>query len=472
MPVRADALCWFGATGDLGRKMTFPALYNMARRGRLNVPIVAIARAGWTPHDFEDRARDSIETYGGGIRDTKAFDHLLRSLHYIDGDYADPTTFTALRSTLDSVGSSAPAHYLAIPPSLFGTVIEALGRSRAAENARVIVEKPFGRDLASARALDRIVHAVFPESAVYRIDHFLGKEEVQNLLYFRFANSFLEPIWNREHIASVQITMAEDFGVQGRGKFYEEVGALRDVVENHLFQVVALLAMEPPLGIGDKALRDAKERVFAGVDRLAPTDLVRGQFDGYRSEPGVSPDSDVETFAALRLHIDSWRWNGVPWFIRAGKELHVHATEVRVELKDPPQRVFADSEPDPGESNYVRFRFHPEIAIAIGARAKIPGEAMAGEQRELYLCNEFPDEMTPYERLLGDALDGEGLLFAREDGVEEAWRVVDRVLTEHGPAHPYARGTWGPVEADRLIAAHGRWHDPVVQDTAGPVPLA
>jgi glucose-6-phosphate 1-dehydrogenase len=459
---RADALCWFGCTGDLGFKMTFPALYGMARHGHLDVPIIGVAHSNWTLDDLKDRAKASIEQHGGGITDRKAFDHLVSSLHFVDGDYEDHATFAGLRKQLDACGSKAPAHYLAIPPSLFGVVIAALGASGAADNARVIVEKPFGRDLESAIELDRIVHEVFPEEDVYRIDHFLGKEEVQNLLYFRFANSFLEPIWNRQYISSVQITMAEDFGVQGRGKFYEEVGALRDVIQNHLFQVVALLAMEPPMGMGDLALRDAKERVFAAVETLKSVDLVRGQFEGYREEAGVAPDSDVETYAACKLHIDSWRWNGVPFYLRAGKNLPVTCTEVLAEMHAPPQRVFADSEPRIGDRNYVRFRFNPEIVIGIGARAKRPGEQMVGEQRELYLCNEYPDEMSPYERLLGDALAGDGLLFARQDGVEEAWRVVDRVLTKHRPAIPYPKGTWGPPAADVLIERAGGWHNPVV----------
>ncbi|HKA92765.1 MAG TPA: glucose-6-phosphate dehydrogenase, partial [Acidimicrobiia bacterium] len=353
------------------------------------------------------------------------------------------------------------AHYLAIPPSLFPIVVEGLGTSGSAKNARVIVEKPFGRDLASAQELNRVLHSVFPERSIFRIDHYLGKEAVENLLYFRFANSFLEPIWNRNYVESVQITMAENFGVQGRGRFYEEVGCLRDVVQNHMLQTAAILAMEPPIGGEVESLRDEKEKVFRAMRTLKPRDLVRGQFAGYRKEDGVAPDSDVETYAAVRVFVDSWRWNGVPIFIRAGKELPITATEVSVKLRRPPQQVFEEEETDPDDQNYIRFRLGPDrVAIALGCRAKIPGESFRGKPVELYLCDQGPDEMAAYERLIGDALAGEALLFAREDGVEAAWRVVDPILTDHGVAHPYERKTWGPAEAGALLPKGEFWHDP------------
>jgi glucose-6-phosphate 1-dehydrogenase len=457
---KSDALVFFGATGDLAYKKIFPTLYAMTKRGDLGIPVIGVASSGWTLDDLHKRAHDSISEHGG-IDDKKAFEALTKSLRYIDGDYMKAQTFVALAEQLREAGATHPAHYLAIPPSLFPVVVEHLASSGCAKNSRVIVEKPFGRDLESAKELNRVLHTVFDESSIFRIDHYLGKEPVENLLYFRFANSFLEPIWNRNYIESVQITMAEDFGVQGRGRFYEEVGALRDVVQNHLLQVTALLAMEPPVGGTNESLRDEKEKVFKAMRTLTPTDLVRGQFMGYRDEDGVAPGSDVETFAAVRVHVDSWRWEGVPFFIRAGKSLPITVTEVLAKLRRPPQRVFAEEQVDPDDTNYLRFRLGPdEVAIALGVRDKIPGESFVGKPVELFLSTQASDEMTPYERLLGDAMEGQALLFAREDGVEAAWRVVNDVLDDHGVAHPYEPKTWGPSEASALLPEGEFWHDP------------
>lgn len=454
----SDAFVFFGATGDLAHKKIFPALYQMVKRGSLKVPAIGVAYSHWGLRELRDRVADSVAHAEGGVDDPAALDRLLSLLDYVDGDFADPATFAALHKALGQ--ARRPAHYLAIPPASFATVIEGLRAAGLNRDARVIVEKPFGRDLASARRLGAVVRSTFPESAVFRIDHFLGREEIMNLLYFRFANSFLEPIWNRNYVASVQITLAEDFGVRGRGAFYETAGCLRDVIENHLFQIVALLAMEPPAYQGFGAVQAEKFKVFKSMRPLVADEVVRGQFAAYRDEVGVAPGSDVETFCALRLHIDSWRWAGVPWYLRSGKCLAASGAEVVVELKPPPQLLFTDSAPTDAKANYLRFRLSPSPLIAIAARVKRAGEEFVGDQRELTLLNAQPGEEQPYERLLGDALAGDGTLFTREDSVEAAWAVVDPVLEKHHRAHPYRPGSWGPQEADTLIAPHGLWHNP------------
>jgi glucose-6-phosphate 1-dehydrogenase len=454
---QSDALVLFGITGDLAHKMIFPALYAMAKRGALSVPVIGVALPAWSQERLHKRVADSIER-SGGITNKGAFQHLLSLLVYVSGDYADPATFATIKAKLGK--ARRPAHYLAIPPVLFETVIQNLGTSGLAKNARVIVEKPFGRDLASARQLNRVAHSVFPEDSIFRIDHFLGKEAIMNILYFRFANTFLEPIWNRNYVASVQITLAETFGVGKRGKFYETAGCLRDVIQNHLFQIVALLAMEPPADRHFGAMHTEQAKVFQAMRPLSKDDLVRGQYAGYREEPDVAKTSDVETFCALRLYIDSWRWDGVPWYLRSGKYLPVTETEVLVEFKPPPQRLFEDSNPTVGPANYLRFRISPESDIALAARVKLAGSDLVGIQKELHLRDEQPDEKTPYERLLGDAMAGDGALFIREDAVESAWEVVDPVLKKHHRVHTYKRRTWGPSEADKLIAPNGKWHNP------------
>jgi glucose-6-phosphate 1-dehydrogenase len=455
----ADVLVIFGVTGDLAHKMIFPALYAMARRGILNVPVVGVAAPDWTLAQLRKQATDSVRQ-AGGIDDRNSLDHLLSLLQYVGGDYNNPGTFRALKQALGD--ARRPAHYLAIPPALFATVIEGLGDAGLADEGRVIVEKPFGRDLASARELNRIALSVFPEDSIFRIDHYLGKEAIMNILYFRFANSFLEPIWNRDHVASVQVTLAEDFGVKGRGAFYESAGCLRDVIQNHLFQIVALLAMEPPAYQGYGAVHSEKAKVFQAMRPLHPDDVVRGQYTGYRKEPGVAKGSDVETFCALRLFIDSWRWEGVPWYLRSGKCLAATAAEVVVELKPPPQKLFDDSRPVAGRANYLRFRLSPDSAVALAARVKRAGKEFVGVQRELYLLEEQPGEDIPYARLLSDAMAGNGALFTREDAVEAAWAVVGPVLETHARARPYKPGSWGPKQADALIAADGSWHNPAL----------
>ena len=459
---RSDALVLFGVTGDLAHKMIFPALYAMVKRGTLTVPVIGVALPKWSAERLHKRVTDSIER-SGGIDDKHALKRLLSLFVYVSGDYESPDTFHAIAKALD--GARRPLFYLAIPPVLFGTVITGLGKAGLAKNARVVVEKPFGRDLASARALNRIAHSVFPEDSIFRIDHFLGKEAIMNILYFRFANSFLEPIWNRNYVSSVQITLAETFGVGKRGKFYETAGCLRDVVQNHLFQIVALLAMEPPATKDYGAVHTEQANVFQSMRTLTPDDLVRGQYAGYRQEPDVAKNSDVETFAAIRLFIDSWRWEGVPFYLRSGKYLPVTETEVLVELKPPPQRLFDDSDPAHGPANYVRFRISPDPDIAIAARVKLAGNGFVGVQKELRLLEKQAGEETPYERLLGDAMVGDGALFAREDAVEAAWAVVDPVLKKHHRVLPYKRHTWGPKAADGLIGSSGPWHNPGRKET-------
>lgn len=449
---RSDAFVFFGATGDLAYKKIFPALHAMVRRGHLNVPVIGVAKSGWDIDRLKQRMRDSLEEHGSVDED--AFARLGGLLRYVDGDYRDSGTFEALRRELGS--AERPVHYLAIPPSMFPVVVENLGQSGCAKNARVIVEKPFGRDLASAENLNSTLHTVFDEPSVFRIDHFLGKEAVQNLFVFRFANTFLEPIWNRHFVKSVQITMAENFGVQGRGAFYEEAGAIRDVVQNHLMQVVGFLAMEPPAATYHEAIRDELTKVFRQIRPLRPKDLVRGQFSGYREEPGVARDSTVETFAALKFRVDSWRWDGVPFLVRTGKCLPVSATDVTVQLRRPPLSHLAA-----GDGNYFHLRLDPDLEIALGARVKKPGDDMTSEPTELSLVRQSRcDEMSAYERLLGDAMSGDTTLFARQDGVEAAWAVVDPVLGDASPIHEYETGSWGPAEADRLATSVGGWIKP------------
>lgn len=450
----SDALIFFGATGDLAYKKIFPALMSMIQRGSLNVPVIGVSRGGWSLERLRERARESVLHHLGKM-DESAFSNLISLLRYVEGDYEDPKTFERLRKAIGS--AKKPTYYLAIPPSTYPVVIDGLIRSGCSANARVIVEKPFGRDLASSRSLNEILHRGFDEKAIFRIDHYVGKEAVLNLIYFRFSNTFLEPIWNRNYVESIEITMAEKFGVEGRGKLYEEVGTIRDVIQNHLLQVIGFLAMEPPVTTYSETHRDEQVKVFRAIRPLHANDLVRGQYVGYRKEKDVAPNSNVETFAAVRFHIDSWRWEGVPFYVRAGKSMASTVTEVTVRLKRPPLRqVCADA------ANYVRFRFNPDVAIAIGACVKDPGDSDRVVPTELsVLRHESGEDMDPYERLLGDALEGDGMLFTREDAVDRAWEIVEPILRADTPLYPYEPGSWGPKEADGLIRGGGGWRTPM-----------
>jgi len=451
---QSDALVFFGATGDLAYKQIFPSIQGLIRDEGLNMPIIGVAKSGWSLDQLRARAKDSLEKHGGV--DQNAFKKLAELLRYVDGDYADAATFTKLRKELGS--AKQPTHYLAIPPILFGTVAKGLAQSGCGDNARVVVEKPFGHDLASAQELNRTLHQYFPEERIFRIDHYLGKEPVQNILYTRFANPIFEPIWNRNYVRSIQITMAEKFGVQDRGGFYDHTGALRDVVQNHMLQVLSNLAMDPPTGEDHEAVRDEKASLLKAIRPLTPESVVRGQYNGYRSVPGVAAGSTVETFIAVKLFIDSWRWAGVPIFIRAGKELPVTATEVVVEFKRPPRETFGELVP--GTSAHMRLRLSPDISIALGVRVKVPGERMVGSDLELLLQRQAAADEPPYERLLGDAMRGLGELFARQDLVEAQWRIVEPILGNVTPVYTYELGTWGPDEAQQLIGSDGPWINP------------
>ena len=452
----ADCLVFFGASGDLARKMIFPSLQALARRGRLEIPVIGVAKDAWSDAQLVERARESVTEHGG--LDEAAFKTLSSRLRYVGGDYGDPSTFAALRAAMGE--AKAPMHYLAIPPSLFGMVAGHLSESGCAANARVVIEKPFGHDRATAAALNETIHRFFPESAIFRIDHFLGKEPVQNILYFRFANTIFEPLWNRHFIDHIQITMAESFGVQGRGAFYDQTGCVRDVIQNHLLQIVACLMMEPPHWDDPESVRDQKVALLRSIPPLTASEIARGQFHGYLDEPGVTAGSTVETYAAVRLRVDTWRWDGVPVYIRAGKQLPLTATEVRVQFRRPPAVVFAEA--GRPTANFLRLQISPRIEGDLGIRTKKPGVEMVGSDATLSAISHDPDLMQAYERLLGDALRGDSTLFARQDEVDAEWAVVNDVLDDAVPCHPYEPGTWGPPECNSVVMPPEGWRDPAV----------
>jgi len=451
----SDALVFFGATGDLAYKKIFPALQAMVKRGNINVPVVGVAKAGWTLDQLKARTYDSLEKHGGV--DQAAFEKLSSLLRYVDGDYQDPETFKALGRELKT--AERPAHYLAIPPTMFEPVLDQLRHCGCTTDARIIVEKPFGHDLESAQHLNGVLLRKFDETAIFRIDHYLGKRPVHDMVVFRFANAFMEAFWNRNYVESVQITMAEDFGVQGRGAFYDQTGTIRDVVQNHLFQVLCNLAMEAPVRMDSESIRDEKVKVLKAIPALEERNVVRGQFRGYLGEKGVAADSRVETFAALRLEINSWRWQGVPFYIRAGKSLPVTSTEIVARLRKPPTVIPADVV----HSNYLRFRISPDVGIAMGMTVLAPGLKLIGQSAEMFASSQkTAEEMEAYERVLSDAMAGDATLFAREDYVEEAWRIVDPLLKQSTPVYSYEPGTWGPSEVERVTPAGG-WQNPVVR---------